>query len=139
MIGNTPADVGVPDRTPVEVLSVTPVGRAPISENVNAVGKPVVVTENDPGALTVNEVELALVILGAAFPGIGVTITVPDAGPVRPFDAVTEHVYVVPLARLFTAMGETVLVPVPEGVQLAEYNEIAVPPVLVGGVKASVA
>ena len=98
------------------------------------------VTENDPGALTVNDVELTLVILGAVFPGIGVTITVAEGTLVPPAPiAVTEQVYVVLLTRLVTVIGDTAAVPLPDGVQLAVYRVIAVPPVLAGAVKAIVA
>ena len=138
--GNVPPCVGVPDRMPVEVLNVTPVGRVPTSEYVKVAGVPVAVTENEPGALTVKLVALALVMSGAVGVGAGVTATVLDAGPWSTLLlAVTEQVYVVPFVRLPTTMGETVLVPMPAGVQLAEYNVIAVPPVLAGGVKAMVA
>ena len=55
--------LGVPESTPL-VLSVTPLGRAPDSENVGA-GKPVAVTVNEPAVPTVNVVLFVLVIAGA--------------------------------------------------------------------------
>src|SRR2546427_13274433 len=55
---------GVPLRTPVVVLNVTPVGSVPVSLNVGA-GNPVAVTVNVPTVPTVNVVLLALVMAGA--------------------------------------------------------------------------
>src|SRR5207245_5127650 len=57
---------GVPLRTPVVVLNVTPVGSVPVSLNVG-VGVPGAVTGNVPGVPTVKVVLLALVITGAVF------------------------------------------------------------------------
>jgi hypothetical protein len=57
---------GVPLRTHVVVLNVTPAGSAPVSLNVGA-GVPVAVTVNVPAVPTVNVVLLALVITGAVF------------------------------------------------------------------------
>ena len=59
-----PDCVGVPERTPLAALNVTPVGSAPLSLSVGA-GNPVVVTLNDPATPRTNAVELALVIAGA--------------------------------------------------------------------------
>src|SRR5215472_5970357 len=55
---------GVPLRTPVVVLNVTPVGSAPVSLNVGA-GNPVAVTVKVPAVPTVKVVLFALVIAGA--------------------------------------------------------------------------
>src|SRR5258708_35463257 len=55
---------GVPLRTPVDALNVTPLGRAPTSLSVG-VGEPVVVTVKLPAAPTVKVVLLALVMAGA--------------------------------------------------------------------------
>src|SRR5207245_8355425 len=55
---------GVPLRTPVVVLNVTPVGSVPVSLNVGA-GNPVAVTVKVPAAPTENVVLLALVMAGA--------------------------------------------------------------------------
>jgi hypothetical protein len=54
---------GVPLRTPVVVLNVTPVGSAPVSLNVGA-GNPVAVTVKVPPVPTVKVVLLALVMAG---------------------------------------------------------------------------
>jgi hypothetical protein len=54
---------GVPLRTPVVVLNVTPVGSAPVSLNVGA-GNPVAVTVKVPAVPTVNVVLLPLVMAG---------------------------------------------------------------------------
>jgi hypothetical protein len=52
-------------------------------------------------------------IVGALGAVAGVTETVPDAGPVpTAFVAVTEHVYVVPLASPLTTIGDALFVPV---------------------------
>lgn len=66
MIGYVPAvpAAGVPPRTPVEALNVTPAGSGPDSPRVGA-GMPVAVTVNDPATPTVNVVALALVKAGA--------------------------------------------------------------------------
>jgi len=45
-------------------VKLTPAGRAPVSVSV-AVNEPVVVTENEPAAPTVNAVEATLVIAGS--------------------------------------------------------------------------
>ena len=63
VIGKLPATVAVPLRTPAEV-SVTPLGRVPVSLKVGA-GTPVAVTVNDPAVPAVNVVLFALVIVGA--------------------------------------------------------------------------
>src|ERR1700676_4694982 len=55
---------GVPLRTPVELLNVTPLGSTPDSLSVG-VGLPVAVTVNVPAAPTVNVVLFGLVISGA--------------------------------------------------------------------------
>ncbi len=57
---------GVPLRTPVVVLNVTPAGSVPVSLNVGA-GVPVAATVNVPGVPTVKVVLPALVITGAVF------------------------------------------------------------------------
>jgi len=57
-------DAGVPLRTPVVVLNVTPPGSVPVSLNVGA-GNPVAVTVNVPAAPTENVAVVALVIAGA--------------------------------------------------------------------------
>ena len=57
---------GVPLSTPVEVLNVTPLGKAPASLSVGA-GKPVAVTVNVPAVPTVKLAVLALVIAGACW------------------------------------------------------------------------
>src|SRR5260370_1056081 len=64
VIGNTPVTVGVPLRTSVVALKVTPFGSGPVSAMVGA-GNPVAVTVNDPGAFRVNVALVALVIAGA--------------------------------------------------------------------------
>src|SRR5438309_5377386 len=68
MIGYVPPvpAAGVPLRTPVAALNVTPLGNVPVSLNVG-VGVPVAVTVNVPGVPTVNVVLLPLVITGAVF------------------------------------------------------------------------
>jgi hypothetical protein len=55
---------GVPLRTAVPALNVTPVGNVPVSLRLGA-GKPVAVTVNVPAAPTENVVLLALVMAGA--------------------------------------------------------------------------
>jgi len=55
---------GVPLKTCVAELNVTPLGSVPVSLNVGF-GKPVNVTVNDPAAPTVNIVVPALVMAGA--------------------------------------------------------------------------
>ncbi len=57
---------GVPLRTPVAGVNVTPVGNVPVSLNVG-LGVPVAVTVNVPGVPTVKVVLFALVITGAVF------------------------------------------------------------------------
>ena len=44
--GNVPACVGVPESTPLLGLRESPVGNAPVTENVNVDGVPVAVTVN---------------------------------------------------------------------------------------------
>jgi len=58
-------DAGVPERTPVAALKVTPEGRVPDSEYV-AARNPVEVTVNVPLEPTTNVVLFALVIAGAS-------------------------------------------------------------------------
>ena len=53
--------IGVPLRTPVAILKVTPLGRAPVSLSVGF-GNPVAVTVNVPAVPTTNVVLLELVI-----------------------------------------------------------------------------
>ena len=60
----TVPNAGVPLRTPVAALNVTPLGSAPVSLSVGA-GDPVAVTVNVPAEFTVNAVLFALVIAGA--------------------------------------------------------------------------
>lgn len=58
---------GVPEIVAVPLplsVKLTPAGRAPVSVSV-AVNEPVVVTENEPAAPTVNAVEATLVIAGS--------------------------------------------------------------------------
>ena len=55
---------GVPERTPVAAVKVTPLGKVPVSDSVGA-GEPVAVTVKLPALPTVNVAELALVIAGA--------------------------------------------------------------------------
>ena len=64
VIGKIPPMVGLPARTPVNVLNVTPVGNAPVSVKVGA-GKPLAVTVNVLDAPAVNVALSALVISGA--------------------------------------------------------------------------
>jgi hypothetical protein len=59
-----PPDVGVPERTPVAGLNVTPAGSVPLSVNVG-VGTPIAVTVNDPAVADVNVALFPLVIAGA--------------------------------------------------------------------------
>jgi len=56
---------GVPDRTFVTLLNVTPAGNVPVWVTVG-VGLPVTVTVNEPGVPSVNVVLFAEVIVGAA-------------------------------------------------------------------------
>jgi hypothetical protein len=62
--GNGPEVVGVPERTPVDVLKFTPPGSDPDSLSVG-VGKPVAVTVKVPAVPCVNVVLALLVIAGA--------------------------------------------------------------------------
>src|SRR5260221_555663 len=55
---------GVPARTPVAGVNVTPAGNAPVTDSVGD-GVPVAVTVKVPAPPTVNVVALALVIAGA--------------------------------------------------------------------------
>lgn len=57
-------EAGVPLRTPVPALKVTPLGSAPLSLNAGA-GTPLAVTVKVPAIPTVKVVLLALVIAGA--------------------------------------------------------------------------
>src|SRR5262245_1445567 len=57
---------GVPLKTPVAGVKVTPLGRAPLSLKVG-VGEPVAVTVKVPALPTVNVVLFALVIAGVWF------------------------------------------------------------------------
>jgi hypothetical protein len=58
--------VGVPLRTPVDALKVTPLGKTPDSLRVGF-GNPVAVTVNDPAVPTIKVVLLALVTEGGWF------------------------------------------------------------------------
>ena len=79
---NMPTCVGVPERLPVMGFSETPIGNDPVViANVNVAGVPVAVTLNDPGVLTVKLALLTLVMFGGVGAGVGVTMTLPDAGP----------------------------------------------------------
>src|SRR5271169_1854931 len=60
--------VGVPASTPVAAVKVTPLGKAPDSDNVGA-GVPVAVTVNVPATPTWNVALLALVMAGATATG----------------------------------------------------------------------
>ena len=67
VIGNVPALVGVPPRSPPPealAVNVTPAGRLPVSVTVG-VGVPVVVTLKEPAVPTVNVALFALVKTGA--------------------------------------------------------------------------
>jgi hypothetical protein len=64
VIVKLPVTLVVPLRMPAE-LNVTPLGSVPVSLKVIAVGKPVAVNVNVPGALATNDVAFALVIAGA--------------------------------------------------------------------------
>jgi len=88
-----PATVGVPLSRPVVALSVTPVGRVPVSLNVGA-GKPEAVTVNDPAVPTVNVMLLALVMAGAWFT---VSVKACVAFGATPFAAVKVMGYVPPV------------------------------------------
>ena len=66
---------GVPLRTPVAELNVTPLGSAPLSLNVGG-GLPVAVTGNEPAEPTVNVVLVPLVKAGADS-ARKLTVTVP--------------------------------------------------------------
>ena len=70
---------GVPDSVP-SAASVTPVGRAPVSVNVEA-GKPEAVTLNVLALPCVNVVELALVMVGGE--GCGM-VRLTQASPTSP-------------------------------------------------------
>jgi len=66
VIGKTPVEAGTPERTPVSVPKLIPVGKAPLLLNVDT-GKPEAVTvklHNDP---TTHIVLSGLVIAGASF------------------------------------------------------------------------
>ena len=77
------AAAGVPPRTPVEELNVTPEGSAPDSDKVGA-GIPVAVTVNEPAEPTVKVVLFTLVIAGGTDEvftvrlKFWVTLTVPE-------------------------------------------------------------
>jgi hypothetical protein len=64
VIGYVPVTVGIPDRTPVAELKVTPFGSIPLSLHVGA-GAPVAVTANVPAVPSANVALFALVIAGA--------------------------------------------------------------------------
>jgi hypothetical protein len=66
VIGYVPPAVGIPARTPVAALNVTPVGSVPLSLNA-AAGTPVAVIVNVPAVPIVNVALFALVIAGAEF------------------------------------------------------------------------
>ena len=75
---------------------------------------------NEPGWPTVNVAVLMLVIVGAVGVGAGVTITGSDGGLAPTLlVAVTVQAYVTPLVRPAMAIGETMPVPKPVGVQEA--------------------
>lgn len=113
-------EAGVPDNTPADV-SVTPDGSVPdMSEKLIFEGVPVAVKLNDPFVPTLKLVLAALENVGATGVGVGVTITVPEAVLLPTvLVALTEQVYCVPLASPITDIGDTELLPVPLGVQLA--------------------
>jgi hypothetical protein len=92
VIGYVPPIVGVPDKTPVAALNVTPVGSAPFSPNV-AAGDPVAVTVNVPAVPIVNVALFALVIDGAE-PTVSVKLWL--AFGATPFCAVSVIGYVPP-------------------------------------------
>ena len=59
---------GVPPRTPVEALKLTPVGSAPVSVKVG-VGRPVAVSVNEPEILVVKVVLFPLVMAAGCVVG----------------------------------------------------------------------
>ena len=67
--GNEPVWAGVPESTPVVLLSVTPEGRFPISLKVGA-GVPEAITAKLPELPLVNVVAFAEVICGAGSPAM---------------------------------------------------------------------
>jgi hypothetical protein len=118
--GKLPATPGVPARTPVAGVNVTPDGSAPEIDSVG-VGVPVAVTVNVPATPFVNVVVFALVMVGGTGVGVGVTGTVPDAAP-GPTElvALTEQVYGVSLVRPVTTIGDVAPLPVtPPGLHVA--------------------
>jgi hypothetical protein len=112
MIGYVPPvpAAGVPLRTPVVVLNVTPVGNVPVSLNVGA-GVPVAITVNVPGVPTVNVVLLPLVITGAVFT-VSVKLCVAGVPTVLLAVNVMEYVPTLPDA------GVPLSVPVPSKLSL---------------------
>lgn len=138
--GKVPAAVGVPASTPAEV-KVTPPGNALAVVKVGG-GEPVAVTVNEPAAPTVNVAALPLVNAGGTGTGDGTTVTAAEAGPVpTAFLATTVHEYELALIKPVTVIGDTVPVALAVGVpvQVAVKSSIALPPLLVGAVKATVA
>ena len=109
---------GVPASKPVAGVNITPVGRVPVSES-NGAGVPLAVTANVPGAVTVKLMLPALVMIGAVGVDTGVTIAVPEGGPMPiTLMALTKQVYGVSLTRPMTVTGDTALLLVtPSGLQ----------------------
>ncbi len=87
VIGNEPDWVGVPARTPVPGVKVTPVGRVPDSARVG-VGEPVAVTVNVPAEPSVKVVWLAEVMAGAVPVPLTVRVKAWVAGVPTPLSAV---------------------------------------------------
>jgi hypothetical protein len=89
--GNEPVWAGVPESTPVVLLSVTPEGRFPISLKVGA-GVPVAITVKVPELPLVNVTWLAEVICGADAPAMTGALGVEGAPVPEPLVATTVKV-----------------------------------------------
>ena len=120
---------GVPLRTPVTGLNVTPVGSVPVSLRLGA-GKPVAVTVNVPRVLTVNVVLLALVMAGA---WSTVSVKLWLAGEPTPLLAVMVMEYVlpvpapgVPLRTPVVGLSVTPVGSAPVSLNVAAGNPVAV-------------
>src|SRR6202035_5642122 len=87
LIGKVPLTVGVPARTPVPGVKVTPAGRAPDSARVG-VGDPVAVTVKDPAVPWVKVAWLAEVMVGAVPELLTVRVKLWVAGDPTPSVAV---------------------------------------------------
>ena len=115
---------GVPESTPVVVLSVTPEGSAPVSEKIGA-GKPIAVTVKVPAVPVVNVVVFAEVITGAWLI-VNVKVCVADTELFDAFRVIT-YVPPVPGAAVPDKMPDVKRVMPVGKVPVSEYTGLVTP------------